>query len=255
MAKGKNKQVSKKGKVVKKGDRHPFTKKEWFQVMAPPALKDAKQVGWTVCKKPTGTQIVSDFLKYRIAEISLADITGSSKDVTKKIKVQVDDIVGNSCFTSFYEFELVREKIAAMLKKRQSLIEVIAEVKTKEGVVMRVFAFAVTSRRPGQQKLNSYAQTSKVKLFRKKLAAELIKLAAEKSANDFAHEIIHDSLNGKLEAVGAKIIPGIKLIITKLKISKKNVAELKSDAVAAGPATIDDGDKKIEENTKAKTAI
>lgn len=256
MAKGKNKQVSKKGKVVKKGDRHPFTKKEWFQVMAPPALKDAKQVGWTVCKKPTGTQIVSDFLKYRVAEISLADITNESKDVTKKIKVQIDDIVGNSCFTSFYEFELVREKIAAMLKKRQSLIEVIAEVKTKEGVILRVFTVAVTSRRPGQQKLNSYAQSSKIKLFRKKLVAELVKLAAEKTANDFAHEIIKDALNAKLESVGAKIIPGIKLIVTKLKISKKNVTEIRAEAGnAPAAAQTETGDKKIDEHAKAKVAL
>ena len=52
MAKGKNKQVSKKGKVVKKGDRHPFTKKEWFTVVAPAALRDSKAIGWTCCKKP-----------------------------------------------------------------------------------------------------------------------------------------------------------------------------------------------------------
>ncbi len=30
MTKGKNKKLSKKGKVVKKGDKHPFLKKEWF---------------------------------------------------------------------------------------------------------------------------------------------------------------------------------------------------------------------------------
>lgn len=258
MAKGKNKQVSKKGKVVKKGDRHPFTKKEWFQVMAPPALKDAKQVGWTVCKKPTGTQIVSDFLKYRVAEISLADITNSSKDVTKKIKVQIDDISGSSCYTSFYEYELVKEKVAALLKKRQSLIEVIAEVKSKEGVIFRVFVVAVTSRRPGQQKLNSYAQSSKIRLFRKRINAELLKLAAEKSANDFAHDIITDALNAKLESLGSKVIPGIKLIVTKLKISKKNITDIKADVgeqqkVEAAAAT--GGEKKIDEHAKAKTAI
>lgn len=253
MAKGKNKQVSKKGKVVKKGDRHPFTKKEWFQVMAPPALKDAKQVGWTVCKKPTGTQIVSDFLKGRVSEISLADITDSGKDVNKKIKIQLDDISGNSCFTSFYEYELAREKIAALLKKRQTLIEVIAEVKSREGVIFRIFVVAVTSRRPGQQKINSYAQSSKIHLFRKRLTAELQKLAGEKSANDFVHEVINDALNTKLETVGHKVIPGIKLIVNKLKISKKNTTEIRADvAQEAAPVS---SDKKIAESAQAKTAL
>jgi len=254
MAKGKNKQISKKGKAAKKGDRHPFTKKEWFQVMAPPALKESKQVGWTCCKKPVGTQIVSDFLKARVAEITLADLTDVGKDVTKKIKIVLDDIVGNSCFTSFYEYQLCREKIAAMLKKRQTLIEVVAEVKSKEGVIFRVIVVAVTSKRYGQQKINSYAQSSKIRLFRKKVTAELIKLASEKSANDFAHEVITDAINPKIEAVGGKVIPGIKMIIAKLKISKKNVTEIRNnpDAVTAVAAN---AEKHIQENTKAQTQI
>lgn len=253
MAKGKNKLVSKKGKAVKKGERHPFTKKEWFRVTAPPALKDAKQVGWTVCKKPTGTQIVSDFLKGRVAEISLADITNSGRDVNKKIKIQLDDISGDNCFTSFYEYELAREKTAAMLKKRQSLIETVAEVKSKEGVIFRVFVFAVTSRRPNQQSLNSYAQTSKVQLFRKRISAELQKLAGERSANDFVHEVINDTLGAKLETVGGKVIPGIKLIVNKLKISKKNVTEIRADVETDVPVV--SAEKKIAEHAAAKTAL
>lgn len=255
MAKGKNKQISKKGKTAKKGDRHPFTKKEWFQVMAPPALKESKQVGWTCCKKPTGTQIVSDFLKQRVAEISLADITDNGKDVIKKIKIHFDDVIGNSCFTSFYQYELCREKIAAMLKKRQSLIEVVTEVKTKEGVIFRVIVVAVTSKRHGQQKINSYAQSSKVRLFRKKVAAELVKLALEKSANDFAHEIITDVINPKIEQVGGKVIPGIKMTIAKLKISKKNQTDIRHNPETFSAPIAAVGDKKIAENPNAKADI
>ena len=254
MAKGKNKQVSKKGKSVKKGDRHPFTKKEWFQVMAPAAFKETKQVGWTVCKKPVGTQVVSDFLKNRVAEITYADIKESGQNVVKKIKVKVDEINGNACFTSFYEFELSREKINAMLKKRQSLIEVITEVKTKEGVIFRVIAIAVTSRRPGQTKLNSYAQSSKIRLFRKKVGAELVKLAADKMANDFANEVVTDVVGPKLEAFGGKIIPGIKLLITKVKISKNNNAEIRGNQETFAQPT-GQPEEKLKENPKAKTDL
>lgn len=254
MAKGKNKQVSKKGKAAKKGERHPFTKKEWFQVMAPAALKESKQVGWTCCKKPVGTQIISDFLKNRVAEITLADISRNGKDVTKKIKVLIDDISGNTCMTSFYQYELCREKIAAMLKKRQSLIEVITEVKTKDNVILRVQVMAVTSKRPGQQKINSYAQSSKIRLFRKKVGAELVKIASEKSANDFAHEIITDVTNPKLERVGASVIPGIRLQVLKLKISKKNTVEIKGNVETAATA-LPNAEKKIEESQNAKVNL
>ena len=253
MAKGKNKQLSKKGKIAKKGDRHPFTKKEWFQVMAPPALKQVKQVGWTVCKKPVGTQVVSDFLKNRVAEISFADVTNQAKDVNKKVQIHFDEISGNACQTSFYKYELVREKISAMLKKRQTLIEVIAEVKTLEGVSLRVMVVAVSRKRSAQRKLNSYAQSSKVRLFRKTLTAELQKLASKKSANDFANEIITETINKGLEEVGQKVIPNIQLQVTKLKISKKNTVEIR--AVADSTPVNTQNDKAIKENDKAKVTL
>lgn len=253
MAKGKNKQVSKKGKAIKKGDRHPFAKKEWFQVMAPATFKETKQVGWTVCKKPVGTQIVSDFLKNRVAEISYADIKEAAANVNKKIKVRIDEINGNACFTSFYQYEVARERIQSMLKKRQSLIEVITEVKTKEGVILRLSVIAVTSRRPGQTKLNSYAQNSKIKLFRKKLGAHLIHLAAERSCNDLVNDIVSDSLNSKLDTFSGKVIPGIKTLISKVKISKNNNVDLKgfTDVIVQTIAA----DEKLQENPKAKTDV
>jgi small subunit ribosomal protein S3Ae len=226
MAKGKNKKLSKKGKIVKKGEKHPFTKKEWYSVIAPAALRESKSVGWTCCKKPTGTQIVSDFLKNRVAEMSYADITNSAKDVSKRIKIQIDDIQGSSCFTSFYSYELAREKIAAMLKKRQTLIEIISEIKTTDNVIFRIFIFAVTSRRQNQVKLNSYAKASKVRALRKRLFAELATIASGKSSKDFIHEVVTDAFNAQLEKVAHSVIPGVKLQIGKLKLAKRGTLEL-----------------------------
>jgi len=252
MAKGKNKKLSKKGKVVKKGDKHPFTKKEWFSVIAPAALRESKSVGWTCCKKPTGTQIVSDFLKNRVAEMSYADISDSAKDVVKRIKIQIEDIQGSSCFTSFHSYELARERVSAMLKKRQTLIEVVTEVKTNDGVVFRVFVYAVTTRRSGQVKLNSYAQASKVRALRKRLFAELAAKAATLSSKNFIHEVVTEAVNGDLEKAASEIIPGVKLQLGKLKLAKRgNVDVLKaSEQVAEAPAS-----NKRKENPEAQNML
>lgn len=75
MAKGKNKKISKRGKMGRKNEKHAFSKKEWYQLLSPSALKKIIPIGWTCCKKPTGTEVVSDFLKGRVAEICYADIT------------------------------------------------------------------------------------------------------------------------------------------------------------------------------------
>ena len=125
--------------------------------MALPALKESKQVGWNCRKKLVGNDLVSDIRKVRVAEISLSDITDNGKNVIKKIKIHLNDIVGNSSFTSFYEYGLCREKIAAIPKQRQSLIEVVTEVKSKVGVLFRVIVIVVRSMRYGRQKIKSYA--------------------------------------------------------------------------------------------------
>lgn len=257
MAKGKNKKLSKKGKVVKKGEKHPFTKKEWYSVIAPAALRESKSVGWTCCKKPTGTQIVSDFLKNRVAEMSYADISNSGKDVSKRIKVSIEDIQGSSCFTAFHSYELSRERVAAMLKKRQTLIEVVTEVKTSDNAVFRIFVYAVTTKRPGQTKLNSYAKASKVRVLRKRLFAELSAQAAALTSKNFIHEVITEAVNPKLEQVANEVIPGVKLQVGKLKIAKRgNVDMVKaSDQIVEANTQAQAADKKRKENPEAQNPL
>jgi small subunit ribosomal protein S3Ae len=252
MAKGKNKKLSKKGKIVKKGDKHPFLKKEWFSVIAPAALRDSKPIGWTCCKKPTGTQIVSDFLKNRVAEMSYADITNSAKDVTKRIKITLDEIQGSSCFTSFHSYELAKERISAMLKKRQTLIEVVTEVKTNDGVVFRIFISAVTNRRGGQVKLNSYAKASKVRALRKRLFVELAKIAAGLNSKNFIHEVVTEAVNNGLEKAAHEVIPNIKLQIGKLKIAKRGNIET---GKASDLVIVENPEQKRKENPEAQNLL
>ena len=255
MAKGKNKKISKKAKNAKRSDKHPFLKKEWFTLISPAALKKTTPVGWTVCKKPTGTQVVSDFLRGRVAEISYADITDNARDVSKKVKMVVDEISGNICATSFYGFELSKEKIFAMLKKRQTLIEVYSDVKCADGVILRIFLVLTTSRKPNQVKLNSYANHSTVKVLRKKLVTELLQYAITKSSDDFAYEAINGVLNTKLEKSAGEVIPEVKLQVTKIKTVKRGNVDL-SKVLTEAQATIKaTGETKLDERPEAVNTL
>ena len=255
MAKGKNKKISKKAKMAKRGEKHPFLKKEWFTLISPTALKKTVPVGWTVCKKPTGTQVVSDFLKGRVAEISYADITDNAKDVVKKVTMVIDEVQGNICATSFYGFELSKEKIFAMLKKRQSLIEVYTDVKCIDGVILRIFVVLTTSRKPNQVKLNSYAKHSTIKLLRKKLVSELLQYAATKSSDDFAYEAISGVLNTKLEKSASEVIPEIKLQVTKMKTVKRGNVDLRKIIESAQANVKATGESKLYERPEAKILL
>ena len=246
MAKGKNKRISKKGKGAKKGEKHPFLKKEWYTLIAPPALKNSKVVGWTCCKRPVGTQVVSDFLKNRVCEISYADVTGNSKDLSKRVKMIIDEIQGKTCFTSFYSYQLSREKVCAMLKKRQSLIDVFTDVKTSTGDVYRMFIVLVSNRAHGQRKLNSYVKHSTEKILRKKLIIELVKMASELTSRDLAYEVLTDNIQFNLEKVARKIVPNIKLQIVKVKTVKRgnvDIDKLVEDSKKQAKENADDDDK------------
>lgn len=76
------------------------------------------------------------------------DITMQAPDINKKIQIIIDDVHGRSCATNFYGFELTRDIIMEKLKKRQSLIEVFQDVKSKDGAVFRIFLMIVTRRSP-----------------------------------------------------------------------------------------------------------
>ena len=227
MAKGKNKRLPRKGKNAKRSDKHTFLKKQWFTLISPSALKKSIPVGWTCCKKPTGTEVLSDFLKGRVAEICYADITGEANDVPKKIKIVVDEIHGRICATNFYGFELSRDSIYERLKKRQSLIEVYADVKTADGIIYRLFSMLTTNRRSNQVKVNSYAKASRIKLVRKKLIADLLTYCATITGDSLAHEVITNVMDSRLEKLAQKVIPGVKLQIYKMKTIKRGVVDLK----------------------------
>lgn len=252
MAKGKNKKNPKKDKAGKKGERHPFARKEWFKIIAPAATHNKKPVGWTCCKKPQGTQVVADFLQGRVAEITYADINNEPKDLPRRIHCIVDEIQGTNCFTNFYKYELARDKISAMLRKRQTLIEVNSEIKTEDGNIFRIFIVAVSSRQQRQVKLNSYIKHSQVKLLRKRLIKEVQDLAAKAKSDAFIYDVLTNKLQGDLQKLAQKLVPDCKLQIAKIKTIKRSAVDTKKlveDFKAEGDT------KKIDESPDAQNTL
>ena len=227
MAKGKNKKLPRKDKQKQRGDRHPFSRKEWFNVISPGAVQSRQPVGWTCCKKPQGTQVVSDFLKGRIAELTYADITNSATDVSKRVYGIVDEVSGSNCFTNFYRYELASDKISGLIRKRQTLIEVNTEVKSIDGITLRVFVVIVSNRQENQKKLNSYVKMARVKLLRKKLVADLQAIAAKQKSDSLVYDVLTGTLQKALEKTVLKIVPGAKLEVSKVKTVKRGAVDTK----------------------------
>lgn len=51
----------------------PFTRKDWYDVKAP-SMFTKRQIGKTLVNRTQGTRIASEGLKFRVFEVSLADL-------------------------------------------------------------------------------------------------------------------------------------------------------------------------------------
>jgi len=70
-------------------------------------------------------------IKGRVVESSLADLKDQSDNLAwRKIKLIVEEVEGRNLKTSFYGMDLTRDKLCQMIKKWQTLIEVVTEAKT-----------------------------------------------------------------------------------------------------------------------------
>merc|ERR1712151_183329 len=89
MAKGKNKQVSKRGGARGKQERHPFTRKQWYKIQSPPNVHNSVQVGWTPVNKTVGTKLSKDGLMNRVCEVSFGDIQEQTNFAWKKLECKL----------------------------------------------------------------------------------------------------------------------------------------------------------------------
>jgi len=224
----------KKGGSRNKQERHAFFKKKWYKLQSPPTVGNSTVVGWTPVNKTMGTKLSKDGLLNRVCEVSLADIQENTQFAWKKIKMQVEEVKGNNCYTSFYGIDMIREKLYYFLRKRMSLIDVFADVKTVDGYILRVLVTTFTSRKQGQAKANSYAKASQIRAIRKAFVKVLTKIAQTETIADFASNVLNDIVAGKLTDKGKKIFPLSHVLVRKVKVLKKakmDLNKLVSDSV------------------------
>jgi small subunit ribosomal protein S3Ae len=229
MAKGKNKQFTKKGKGGRKVEKHAFLKKEWYTLMSPPNVsKNTTPLGWTPANKTIGKKIGVNNVLGRVCECTFPDLEAGSEEVWRKVKMQVETVQGMICYSSFYGLDSTRERVFSLLKKGQSLLDFWVDVKTNDKYILRVFVVACTRRQANQKSNNCYAKSSQVRAMRAKVTKTLSNIAAKKSATGLAQEILTDTLNKTLINQMRKIFPIRVALVTKVKVLKKPNIDAKS---------------------------
>ena len=146
MAKGKNKQLSKRGGGRGgKTEKHAFAKKKWYKLQTPPTIGPSVNVGWVPVNKTIGTKLSKDGLLGRVAEVNLADVQDKCSCPWKRVKMQIEEVKSSSCYTSWYGLSMINEKLYTFLRKKMTLIDVVADVKTRTVIFFNALLPPLTS--------------------------------------------------------------------------------------------------------------
>jgi small subunit ribosomal protein S3Ae len=255
MAKGKNKKLGRKGRN-KKGDKHAFLKKEWHKLISPTDLKGTKMVGWTCVNKTQGTKISTDYLKGRVGEITVTDISnnGVRNDLSRKIRIFVEEVKDGSCYTSFYGYDTARETIDHMIQKRKSLIDIYTDVRTTDNYIFRIFLTSFSQRAREQLRINSYCKSSTIRLLRKKTVQWLQNQVKTMTAEQFSNSVVDQELQKNLRGVMRKVYPNLYTLVRKVKLIRKGESDRKNFLKAAIAKTTQN-QAEVEENPEAKNAL
>ncbi|KRT79405.1 ribosomal protein, partial [Oryctes borbonicus] len=245
MAVGKNKGLSKGGKKgVKKKIVDPFTRKDWYDVKAP-CMFTTRQIGKTLVNRTQGTKIASEGLKYRVFEVSLADLQSDSdaERSFRKFRLIAEDVQGRNVLTNFHGMDLTTDKLRSMVKKWQTLIEASADVKTTDGYLLRVFCIGFTNKDQQSQRKTCYAQHTQVRMIRKKMVEIITRDITGSDLKEVVNKLLPDSIAKDIEKACQGTYPLHDVYIRKVKVLKKprfelaKLLELHGDTCKGGGST------------------
>ncbi|MCS7118541.1 MAG: 30S ribosomal protein S3ae [Archaeoglobaceae archaeon] len=126
-------------KVARVKDK--WTTKKWFTLIAPEYF-GMTEVGETPANSP-------EIVVGRTVETTLADLTGdtSNQNPYKKLVFKVHKVAGEKAYTKFHRFELMREYLNSLVRRRTSKIEDVVDIKTADGYMVRVKPVVFTVKR------------------------------------------------------------------------------------------------------------
>merc|ERR1711884_763772 len=238
--------MSKRGNTQKRNEKHAFFKKHWYKIISPPTIGNSVMVGYTPVNKTMGTKLSKDGLMNRVCECSYSDVVENNQYAYKKIRMQVEEVKSGNCYTSFYGIDMVREKLYYFLKKKMSLIDVFADVKTNDGYILRVFVTAFTGKMKQQVKTNTYAKSSQIRAIRSAFVKFLTKAAQTSNISEYTANILNNTVAEKLQSKGSKIFPLGQVLVRKVKVLKKSKIDINKLVNEANTKREEGGKKNVD---------
>ncbi len=196
-----------------------WTLKKWYTLIAPeyfgmvelgetPADDASKVIGRTV-------------------ETTLSDLTGdySNQNPYKKLIFKVYRVAGDNAYTKFHRFELTREYLNSLTRRRTSKIEDVIDITTADGYKLRVKPVAFTIKR---------CKTSQKRLIRAIMRDLVVKRGTSENFVQFIQESILGKLPSEIYKSAKKIYPLRRVEIRKIELlSEPKVVEKQPEVAEA----------------------
>jgi small subunit ribosomal protein S3Ae len=208
-------------KAAKKVDA--FRAKNWYQILAPAEFNRAN-IGETLADEPA--KMVG-----RIIEATLGDITGDWTKQNTKMIFRIDEVGGNSAYTSYLGHELTKDYMRSLVKRRTSKIDANLVVTTKDGYKVRVKPLVLTVKR---------ARTSQIESIRKIMLEVVSKRGKEMGFTEFINEIVTGKVASEIYKATKNIYPLRRVEVGKSELVYKPAVGAPL-APAPAPATAPQG--------------
>lgn len=118
--------------MAKPRKKEPWKTKQWYDIYAP-SMFGKQHIGETPSDDPQK-------LIGRTIDISGKDLTGDFKKSHIKLLFKINEISGTEAQTEFVRHEVSRSYIRAQIRRRNTKVEAITDIVTKDGKKLRVTA-------------------------------------------------------------------------------------------------------------------
>jgi small subunit ribosomal protein S3Ae len=164
--------------------------KQWYSLNASPEF-DSIYIGQTPASE-------EELLFTRVIENSLYDFTQDFNDASVKLRFKIVKINGNVCDTLFIGHEMTRDFIRSLVRRGSNRVQIIVDVKTKDGFTFRITGTAFTE---------NMSRSSQQKTTRKIISDVLIERGKNMEFKPFVQDVVFGNIERDIKRLGSEIIP------------------------------------------------
>ncbi len=180
-----------------------WTMKKWFTLIAPEYFGMA-ELGETPADD-------ANKVLNRTVETTLADLTNdySNQNTYKKLIFKVFRVAGENAYTKFWRFELTREYLNSLTRRRTSKVEDVVDVTTTDGYKLRVKPVVFTIKR---------CKSSQKRAIRSIMREVVLKKGSSMNFVQFLQECVLGKIPAEIYKSAKKIYPIRRVEIRKIEL-------------------------------------